>query len=162
MKADAIVSSICRGSRYKVTNHISKQLWYLFCVPIVALITRNDGALSLLQEIFLDSSSHVCVSLLHQCCRLTRCLKVSGRRQSKGQVSRWEHCHRNTTPQLRTVAMRRIRIYHQAKFSKHVQTQQNGSDFTGIDVYCKTLIPRTLKRQARFGSLNEPLLLQRK
>ena len=134
-------------SRSKVTNHISRQSRCLFCVPIVALGTRNDGALSLFQEVFLDSSGHVYISLLRQCRRLTRCLKVSGRRQSKGQVSRWEDCHRNTTPQLRTVAVRRVRIYHQAKFSKHIKTQQNGSDFTGNDVYSKTLMPRTWERQ---------------
>ena len=43
------LSSSCQ----KVTNHTSRHSWYLFCVPIVALITCNDGVLSLFQEIFL-------------------------------------------------------------------------------------------------------------
>ena len=34
---------------------------------------------------------------------------------------------------------------------EHVQTQQNGSDFTGKDVHCKTLMPRPWKWQPNPG-----------
>ena len=64
VKADAHCLIHLPGTRYQVSNHTSRQSWHLFCVPIVAFNTRNDGALSLFQETFLDSSSHVCSSLL--------------------------------------------------------------------------------------------------
>ena len=131
VQAEAVVSSTfwAAATRSRITS-------------IVALGTRNDGALPLFQEIFLDCSGHVCTSLLCQRRHLPRCLKVSGPRQSKCQVSRWEPSHRNTTPNPGTVAVCRVCIYHKTKFSKHFKTQQNGSYFTGNDVCCKTLLPR--------------------
>ena len=84
MKAEAIVSSTCWAAAATSRSTSPDSLGTCFWVSIVALSsTHNDGTLSLFQRVFLDSSGHVCISLIHQRRHLSRCLKVSWRCQSK-------------------------------------------------------------------------------
>ena len=127
VKAGAIAASTCWAAAIRSRITSPDSLGGCFVSPSLLSAPATTGRCPPYQEVFLDSSGH----LLRQRRRLTRCLKVSGRRQSKGQVSRWEDGHWNTTPQLRTVTVRR------AKWERlHWE-----------DVHCKTLMSCPWKRQ---------------
>ena len=145
VKADTIVSCICRAAANKSRITLSGTLGTCFVSPSL-LSSPATGAVPIPENLLGQQQSYLQQSLSPAfssppLSRSFQMVSKQGPSVLTGALSQESdtatlYCSSVLNPHL-----------SQTKFSKRIQTQQNVSDFTGNNVHCKTLMPCPWKRQ---------------